>query len=203
MKTSLKETKDENLMTKTKISSTNTDAKTSDKRSGEISHRVHSTKTRRSKSTNGYSKIELLLQNVIFPNQNSVDQVSSFLCETTESVLKALRKIPNNFKEVDQLREVITDCVTEHLYLIQSRVLNCGYNSWRNLKVFYTKERIVKEIRKDIVELEILVGKELGTLIGKDMENWMDSRDHFEIGIQIEKEIISQLIGEVVRDFLT
>lgn len=194
--------KDENPMIETKIAPTNTVAKTSDKRSSEISRQVHSARKRQRKTTKISSKIELLLQNVIFSNQNSGAQVSSFLCETTESVLKTLCKIPNNYKEVDLLREVITDFVTEHLYLVQSRVLNCGYNSWLNLKIFYTKERIVREIEKEIVELERLVGKNLEVLIGKDMENWMDSRDNFEIGIQIEKEIISQLIGEIVRDFL-
>lgn len=181
---------------------TDRNAKTREKRNNNVSRRVGPTRNRQRKTSNGSSKIELLLQNVVF-YQNSGEQVSSFLWETTELALKALSKIPNNCKEVDQLREFAADFVTEQLYLVQSRVLNCGYNSWRNFKVFYTKERIVIEIAKEIVELEGLVGKELEVLIGKDMENWMDSRVNFEIGIQIEKEIISQLIGEVVRDLMT
>lgn len=180
---------------------TDSNAKTSEKRNNNVSRRVGPTRKRQRKISNGSSKIELFLQNVVF-YQNSGEQVSSFLCETTELALKALSKIPNNCEEVDQLREFAADFVTEQLYLVQSRVLNCGYNSWRNFKVFYTKERIVREI-EEIVELEGLVGKELEVLIGKDMENWMDSRVNFEIGIQIEKEIISQLIGEVVWDLMT
>ncbi|XP_078165137.1 uncharacterized protein LOC144559858 isoform X2 [Carex rostrata] len=199
---SSKGAKDDNLLVEINLAPTDSNAKTSEKRNNNVSRRVGPIRNRQRKTSNGSSKIELLLQNVVF-YQNSGEQVSSFLCETTELALKALSKIPNNCKEVDQLREFASDFVTEQLYLVQSRVLNCGYNSWRNFKVFYTKERIVREIEKEIVELEGLVGKELEVLIGKDMENWMDSRVNFEIGIQIEKEIISQLIGEVVRDLMT
>ncbi|XP_073003955.1 uncharacterized protein [Typha latifolia] len=156
---------------------------------------------------------ELLLENISYfrSERTKSSSLAVFLHETMEAILDAFcisTRCTFSFAKTTEgnlLRNLVLDFIIEFLASLYSRYCNFGYNSWLKVLLFCIKDRLVAEIEKEMKSWYPMIGKAIEDLVEKDFDKsteiWIDfSTKAFQIGMQIEDDILQILIDEVVLD---
>lgn len=119
--------------------------------------------------------------------------------------LGSSKNVEENFKLV---RKVLFDYVEESLELRCAQLFTGSWKSWAKLTVLLQKKDwLAEELGREIsgwtsmedFMVDELVDKDMSTQVGK----WVDFKtEAFEEGVEIEKRILSNLVDELVDDFL-
>lgn len=110
--------------------------------------------------------------------------------------------------EPSHTRKLLFDSVSECLDLRYRRYANGGCKAWaKGVAMTRRKDRLAEEILKEISEWTGMGDCMVDELVDKDMSSqhgrWLDfEADAFSLGVEIEAEICSSLIDEVVADIL-
>ncbi|MED6130344.1 hypothetical protein PIB30_000238 [Stylosanthes scabra] len=105
-------------------------------------------------------------------------------------------------------RKVIFDCVSECLDLRCRRCVNGGYEMWaKGIEMVRRNEWLAKEVYKEISSWRGMGDSMVDELVDKDMSHqygrWLDFEvDAFELGAEIEDQILNSLLDDVVADIL-
>ncbi|KAG5530479.1 hypothetical protein RHGRI_025433 [Rhododendron griersonianum] len=118
------------------------------------------------------------------------------------------RKEVSEGEEQKLRRKVLFDCVSECTDLRCRRFAGGGSRTWaKGLSILRTKDRLAKEVYKEIsgwggmgdFMVDDLVDKDMSSCYGK----WLDYEvESFELGIEIEGRILDSLVNEVIADIL-
>nr|XP_029146144.1 uncharacterized protein LOC112723137 isoform X1 [Arachis hypogaea]XP_029146145.1 uncharacterized protein LOC112723137 isoform X1 [Arachis hypogaea]XP_029146146.1 uncharacterized protein LOC112723137 isoform X1 [Arachis hypogaea]XP_029146147.1 uncharacterized protein LOC112723137 isoform X1 [Arachis hypogaea] len=105
-------------------------------------------------------------------------------------------------------RKVIFDCVSEYLDLRCRRSVNGGYEMWaKGTEMVRRNEWLAKEVYKEISSWRGMGDSMVDELVDKDMSQqygrWLDFElDAFELGAEVEDQILNSLLDDVVADIL-
>ncbi|XP_058083295.1 uncharacterized protein LOC131231198 [Magnolia sinica] len=99
------------------------------------------------------------------------------------------------------------DCVSECVDLKFSRYIRRGYKAWLKGAIVVRMEDLSEEIYKEVLGWRNMREQMADELIEKDMSShsgmWLDfETEAFEVGVEIERRILSSLVAEVVADML-
>ncbi|XP_065852839.1 uncharacterized protein [Euphorbia lathyris] len=103
-------------------------------------------------------------------------------------------------------RKVLFDCVSECLDLMSRHTFVGSSKSWTKLRtVFERKEWLAAKLWKEILGWKSMGDLMVEELVDNDMStqygNWLDFNvETFEHGVEIEKEILTCLVDELVSD---
>ncbi|THG15892.1 hypothetical protein TEA_022378 [Camellia sinensis var. sinensis] len=109
-------------------------------------------------------------------------------------------------KEPKLRRKVLFDCVSECMDLRCRRYANGGSKTWaKGLSTLRRKDRLAQEVYKEISSWRDLGDCMVDDLVDKDMSSnygkWLDFEvEAFEIGVEIEGQILNSLVNELVAD---
>ncbi|KAK2977716.1 hypothetical protein RJ640_013734 [Escallonia rubra] len=105
-------------------------------------------------------------------------------------------------------RKILFDCVSECVEFRCERLLGGGCKSWvKWTTLFRRKEWLAEELYKEMsgwtsmgdLMVDELVEKDMSTQYGK----WVDfEMEEFEVGVEIEEDILTSLVDEVAADLL-
>ncbi|KAJ7955186.1 DUF4378 domain protein [Quillaja saponaria] len=105
-------------------------------------------------------------------------------------------------------RKVVFDCVSECLDLRCRRYVGGGYRMWaKGVAMVSRKEPLAEEVYKEISDWRGMGDSMVDELVDKDMSSqfgrWLDfDVDAFSLGIEVESQIFSSLVDEIVDDIL-
>ncbi|KAI4334926.1 hypothetical protein L6164_013626 [Bauhinia variegata] len=105
-------------------------------------------------------------------------------------------------------RRVIFDCVSECLDLRCGRYVGGGYQMWaKGITMVRRNEFLAEEVYKEISGWGGMGDSMVDELVDKDMSSqygrWLDfDVDAFELGAEIEDQILNSLVDDVVADIL-
>ncbi|MQL77627.1 hypothetical protein Taro_010036 [Colocasia esculenta] len=105
-------------------------------------------------------------------------------------------------------RKVVFDCIGECLESKCSRYFKAGCQAWaKGIAVIGREDQFANEVYKEISCWKSMGDWMVDELVDKDMSShlgrWADFEvEAFEAGVEIEEEVISCLIDEVVADFI-
>ncbi|KAF6166291.1 hypothetical protein GIB67_008719 [Kingdonia uniflora] len=117
----------------------------------------------------------------------------------------------NDFEAENNLRltrKALFDGVCECLDLRFIRFVGGGWKQWaKGVGIFRRKEWLVEEVYREITGWRSMGEWMLDELVDKDMSTqygrWLDFEiDEFEVGKEIEKDVLNSLVDEVFSDFL-
>lgn len=116
----------------------------------------------------------------------------------------AFRKVQGSW----QNRKLLFDCVKDCLCSQYNIRYKGGYRRWIKGPAYVTNDKLTKDVLKEIKRCSIVTFGMLDELVEKDMNTpmgkWTDcEREMFEIGIEVERNIFTVLVDEVVNDLLT
>ncbi|XP_065863758.1 uncharacterized protein [Euphorbia lathyris] len=103
-------------------------------------------------------------------------------------------------------RKIIFDCVSECLQIRCGQYVNAGYKEWsKGVLIVRRKERLAEEVLKEISAWKNMGDWMVDELIDKDMSSqhgrWLEFEDDaFSLRAEIENQIYSTLLDEVVAD---
>ncbi|KDP32965.1 hypothetical protein JCGZ_12996 [Jatropha curcas] len=105
-----------------------------------------------------------------------------------------------------QVRRFLFDCVVECLDSEYSRYCNNGFKAWRSAPVCTNAEMLIEEVGKEVRRWTSLAGMIPDEIIEWEMSHslgkWTDFEiEAFEIGAQIDWDILQVLVDEIVVDF--
>lgn len=160
------------------------------------------------------SNARLMFESSSSFGSNAADNSSMdlFLHDMVAAVINASHgssKCTSSFTENkvgNSLRRLHFDCMIECLDSKYSCLCSSGYKAWSILPLLLGRDRLVKEVEKEITGWTDLAGKSLDELIEKDMNlsirKWTEVKvEAFEICMQIEDDVLKVLIDESVIDF--
>lgn len=116
----------------------------------------------------------------------------------------AFRKVQGSW----QNRKLLFDCVKDCLCSQYNIRYKGGYRRWIKGPAYVTNDKLAKDVLKEIKRFSIVTFGMLDELVEQDMNTpmgkWTDcEREMFEIGIEVERNIFTVLVDEVVNDLLT
>ncbi|KAL7220765.1 hypothetical protein ACSBR2_013620 [Camellia fascicularis] len=103
-------------------------------------------------------------------------------------------------------RKVLFECVSECMDLRCRRYASGGYGTWaRGLSTLRRKKRLAKEVYNEISSWRGMADCMVDDLVDKDMSGnygkWVDFEvEAFELGLEIEDQILDSLVNEVAAD---
>ncbi|KAK3036741.1 hypothetical protein RJ639_029706 [Escallonia herrerae] len=150
------------------------------------------------------SSADLTSKDFIFSQSHEV--ISPNLYDQLEHQLTGpAKKMEENVK---LWRKVLFDCVSECVEFRCERLLGGGCKSWvKWTTLFRRKEWLAEELYKEMsgwtsmgdLMVDELVDKDMSTQYGK----WVDfEMEEFEVGVEIEEDILTSLVDEVAADLL-
>lgn len=105
-------------------------------------------------------------------------------------------------------RKVLFDCVSECMGIRCTRFVGGGYKTWmKGVAMVRRKDRLSEEVYKEISGWNGMGDCMVDELVDKDMSSqygrWQDFEvDAFELGVEIQGQILNSLVEEVVEDIL-
>uniref|UniRef100_A0A0D9WJF2 DUF3741 domain-containing protein n=1 Tax=Leersia perrieri TaxID=77586 RepID=A0A0D9WJF2_9ORYZ len=170
--------------------------------------------------------VELLLTNVRRSTQRtSKAPFKAFLVQTFESALTTLttttskkKKKNNGFSNAgvkvastegrrNPLGNLAFDSVMECLDCMFTQFCDSGYMSFSRLPLICPEERLAAEVNREIERCSAMAGKGLDDLIASDVQHAPAvetgvsfSHEVVQIGIQIERDLIQELVVEIGVD---
>lgn len=105
-------------------------------------------------------------------------------------------------------RKLLFDCVKECLCSQYSIRYKGGYRTWIKGPAWVTSDKLAKDVFEEIKRWRIMAFGMLDEIVEKDMSTpmgkWTDfEREMFEMGVEVESNIFTVLVDEVVNDMLT
>ncbi|KAG1347080.1 putative Epididymal secretory protein E1 [Cocos nucifera] len=145
-------------------------------------------------------------------NVADYSSIDLFLHDMVEAMINASHirtKCSSGFtenKERSSLWRLHFDCMIECLDSKYCCLCSSCYKAWSILPLLLSKDRLVKEVEKEITGWTDLAGKTSDELIERDMNlstgTWTQFKvEAFEICMQIEDNVLQVLIDETVIDF--
>lgn len=116
--------------------------------------------------------------------------------------------LKENLNENKLERKLLFDCVSECVNLKCSKYTNAGFRTWeKGLSIMKRKERFAEDIYKEMLSWKGKDDSMVDDLVDKDMSNqygkWLDFEiESFELGVEIEGQVLNSLINEVVKDLV-
>ncbi|KAA8536770.1 hypothetical protein F0562_029248 [Nyssa sinensis] len=114
-----------------------------------------------------------------------------------------------NMEEFSKLEQkMLFDCVSEYLELSCGRLFHGSCNSWAKWSTLFQKKGwLAEELCKEISGLTSMGDLMVDELVDKDMSTqygkWVGFEiEAFEEGVEIQKEILTSLVDEMVTDLL-
>ncbi|CAM0954076.1 unnamed protein product [Alopecurus aequalis] len=157
------------------------------------------------------STVDLLLANVSSPGpRRQTSPSKTFLLKTSESVLASLTKNSPGSKSAasNPLRSLASELVAECLDSMCARLCDSGYRSFAKLAVVGTEERLAGEVRKEVACFGAMARQDLGDIAAGDVELAVESgmacalHEALQIGAQIERDLVLELVREIGLDML-
>lgn len=116
----------------------------------------------------------------------------------------AFRKVQGSWHN----RKLLFDCVKECLCSQYSSRYKGGYRTWIKGPAWVTSDKLAKDVFEEIKRWRIMAFGMLDEIVEKDMSTpigkWTDfEREMFEMGVEVERNIFTVLVDEVVNDLLT
>lgn len=105
-------------------------------------------------------------------------------------------------------RKVFFDCVSECLDLRCRRYVGGGFRMWvKGVAMVRRKEWLAEEVYKEISGWKGMGDSMVDELVDKDMSSefgrWLEfEEDEFVLGVEVEAQIFSSLIDEIVADVI-
>ncbi|XP_043711167.1 uncharacterized protein LOC122660059 [Telopea speciosissima] len=105
-------------------------------------------------------------------------------------------------------RKMVFDCVSESLDLRCRRYAGGGYRTWANgVAMVRRKGWLAEEVCNEISGWTSMGDWMVDELVDKDMSSqygrWLDFEiEAFEVGVELERELLSSLVDEVVTDLI-
>ncbi|KAG8086321.1 hypothetical protein GUJ93_ZPchr0010g9607 [Zizania palustris] len=158
--------------------------------------------------------VELVLTNICRSTKRaSKVPLKAFLVQTIDSALASLTKsFKNSFTDVkategNPLGNLAFDSVMECLDSMCIQLSNSGYRSFSKLALVCNEERLTAEVNKEIARSTNMAGKALDDLIASDVMYSVEAsmstlQEAFQIGVQIERDLLQELVAEIGRDML-
>ncbi|KAM0957307.1 hypothetical protein ACFX2A_025977 [Malus domestica] len=133
--------------------------------------------------------------------------ISSLLLnlETIADTLMTKFCVFSSFGDIKELGEFLFDFVIEYLDSKYGRCCNSGFRFWEKLPVGMNQKLMIQEVQEGIQKWTDLAGMIPDELIEWDMSHalgkWTDfNTEAFEIGSEIDGDILQSLVNEVVID---
>ncbi|KAJ4973413.1 hypothetical protein NE237_006587 [Protea cynaroides] len=111
-------------------------------------------------------------------------------------------------KERNQLNKFLFDCMIECLDLKYGHYCKTGFRIWKKMQIGMSRESLRREVYEEIRKWTNLAGRNLDEIIdrevvGHSLGKWMHFEvEAFEMGAEIEQDILKLLIDEMVIDLL-
>ncbi|CAL4894728.1 unnamed protein product [Urochloa decumbens] len=156
--------------------------------------------------------VELLLTNVRSSSRHESKEPSkTFLLRTIESALATLtpgsKQDLNTIKakEASSLRNLALDFVWDCLDSMCTQLCDSGYRSFTKLGLICTEERLAAGVREEIARCSDMAGKGLDELAVSEVEGAVEAGmgsmlEAFQIGAQIEQDLVQELVNEIGLD---
>lgn len=133
--------------------------------------------------------------------------VDILLLSILETNLESFQRSLDFGKEEYQLRDLLFDCIIE--WFDSKCSLSCcsGYREWLKLHAFLSRGRLLREVNEEIRGWGAYAGRVGDDLIEKEIRvstpMWTQFEiESFEIGMEIENEILVAVVDEMVADML-
>jgi hypothetical protein len=88
-----------------------------------------------------------------------------------------------------------------------ARLCDWGYRSFVKLDMVSTEERLAEEVRKEVARCGAMAGQDLDDMAAGDVELAVVTglgslHEAFQIGAQIERDLVLELVHEIGLDML-
>lgn len=142
-------------------------------------------------------------------NAISFDIILSYKLEQAGGILDPLlfEELEANGVSVDlgMRRKMLFGCINECLGVKLCYYFHAGYRLWAK-GVAFLRTNLAEEVYREISAWDSMGEWMVDELVERDMSSqlgrWVDfETESFELGIEIESEILSSLVDEVVADF--
>ncbi|KDP27882.1 hypothetical protein JCGZ_18962 [Jatropha curcas] len=152
--------------------------------------------------------VQMMLYNLEFMFQDfAVGRVSEIIKPNLFNQLETQKNgLVHDSIEARLERKVLFDCVNECLDIRCRRYVGCGYETWtKGVTMVRRKGWLAEEVLKEISAWKGMGDCMVDELVDKDMSSpygrWLDFEvDAFSLGAEIEGQIYSSLLDEVVAD---
>jgi hypothetical protein len=155
------------------------------------------------------STVDLLVTNACSAD---LQKSKAFVLRTSESVLATLTRSSKNncvskAKAPNPLRSLASDLVTECLGSMCVQLCDSGYRSFAKLDMVRSEERLADEVRKEVARCGAMAGQDLDDMAAGDVELAVVAglgslHEAFQIGAQIERDLVVELVHEIGLDML-
>ncbi|XP_058091490.1 uncharacterized protein LOC131237627 [Magnolia sinica] len=148
---------------------------------------------------------ELLFENLALYD---ADGMGDSVIETLASDLWRSHECGLEFtdaKEGGLLRRFLFDCMIECLDSKYSQYCNLGFRAWSKLPLFLSRHGLAEQVHEEIGQWRYLGANILDEIVEREMNHsmrkWADFKvETFEVGREIEGDILQILLDEVVLD---